>query len=96
MDLLFKRYASPFSLLDIMLQSDRFDDFVVNLINEENEQKLWELYLHHGWLNKSFEDFKHDVLVPKSDHVSKKVTEKEIEATINHSKEILNSFNPYE
>ena len=79
----------------MMLQSDRLDEFVTTLINEENEQKLWELYLHHGWLNKSFEDFKNDVLVPSSNK-SNKTNEKEIEATINHSKEILNGFNPYE
>lgn len=95
MDLLFKRYASPFPLLDIMIQSDKLDDFVITMINEENEQKLWELYLHHGWLNKSFEDFKKEVLVPVT-NVSNKTTEQEIEATINHSKEILNSFKPYE
>ena len=95
MDLLFKRYASPFSLLDIMIQSDKLDEFVITIINEENEQKLWELYLHHGWLNKSVEDFKKEVLVPVP-NVSNKTTEKEIEATINHSKEILNSFKPYE
>lgn len=95
MDLLFKKYASPFILLDMMLQLDRLDEFVTTLINEENEQKLWELYLHHGWLNKSFEDFKKEVLVPAA-NTSNKANEKEIEATINHSKEILNSFNPYE
>ena len=95
MDLLFKRYASPFSLLDIMIQSDKLDEFVITIINDENEQKLWELYLHHGWLNKSFEEFKKDVLVPVTNS-SNKTTEKEIEATINHSKEILNSFKPYE
>lgn len=94
MDLLFKKYASPFILLDMMLQSDRLDEFVTTLINEENEQKLWELYLHHGWLNKSFDDFKKEVLVPSSNE-SNKSNEKEIEATINHSKEILNGFNPY-
>lgn len=95
MDLLFKRYASPFSLLDIMIQSNKLDEFVITIIDEENEQKLWELYLHHGWLNKSFEDFKKEVLIPKT-NASSKTTGKEIEATINHSKEILNSFKPYE
>lgn len=94
MDLLFKKYASPFILLDIMLQSNRFDEFVTTFISEENEQKLWELYLHHGWLNKSFDEFKHDVLIPATNESTNKVTEKDIEATIKHSKEILNNFKP--
>ena len=94
MNLLFKKYASPFILLDIMLQSNRFDEFVTTFINEENEQKLWELYLHHGWLNKSFDEFKHDVLIPVTNESTNKVTEKDIEATIKHSKEILNGFKP--
>ena len=95
MDLLFKRYASPFTLLDLMLQTDKLDEFVITIINEENEQKLWELYLHHQWLDKSFDDFKKEVLGSVTNETNK-VSEKEIEATINHSKEILNGFNPYE
>lgn len=95
MDLLFKKYASPFTLLDLMLTSDKLDEFVDTLIDEENEQKLWELYLHHGWLNKSFEDFKKEVIGQVTNE-SNNVSSKDVEATINHSKEILNGFNPYE
>lgn len=95
MDLLFKKYASPFTLLDLMLTSDKLDEFVITLIDEENEQKLWELYLHHGWLNKSFDDFKKEVIGQVTDEVNN-VSSKDIEATINHSKDILNGFNPYE
>ena len=46
--------------------------------------------------NKSFDEFKKQLKEQTIQEPNNKITEKEIEATINHSKEILNSFNPYE
>lgn len=95
MDLLFKRYASPFTLLDLMIQFERFSEFVDEVVDAEGEQKLWELYLHHKFLDKSFVDFKKSIM--KIEPTNKiKMTEKDIEATIKKSNEMLNSFNPYE
>lgn len=60
MDLLFKRYASPFSLLDEMIASCRLYDFICNLINtinQENKEKVqWEFYLHKVH-DKSYAEF---------------------------------------
>lgn len=94
MDLLFKRYASPILLLDNMIQVSRFNEFVTefieNYVKEENDTKLWELYLHHAFLEQSFNDFK--ASVTKED--VPKLTEKELETTIINSKNILNDFIP--
>lgn len=94
MDLLFKRYASPILLLQNMIQANRFDEFVDEFINtyaeEENESKLWELYLHHAFLEQSFNDFKK--LVTKEE--PKELDESQLEATILNSKKILNDFIP--
>ena len=95
MDLLFKRYASPFVLLELMIQSNRFSEFVDDVVEVEGEQKLWELYLHHKILDKSFVDFKKSVVKTRPTN-NKEMTGKEIEATIKKSNEMLNSFNPYE
>lgn len=95
MDLLFRRYASPFPLLDLMIQSNRFSEFVEEAIDAEGEQKLWELYLHHRIIDKSFEDFKKSMMRTEPIE-NKKMTEEDIEATIKNSNKILNSFNPYE
>lgn len=91
MDLLFKRYASPFILLDTMIESNSISDFIDTLIDQDNEEKLWQLYLSSLYFNKaqSFEEFKK----PKQ---TEKMTNKEVEATLKDSMEILNSFNPCE
>ena len=101
MDLLFKKYASPFSLLDLMLQSNRFNEFVDEVIDAYNDELLWQMYLSllanpFYENNKSFDEFKKQLKEQTIQEPNNKITEKEIEATINHSKEILNGFNPYE
>ena len=98
MDLLHKRYASPFSLLDLMIQSYRFCDFIDEMIETNEEEKLWQMYLSMlsnpmYEVKQSFNEFKKSVLNPKPKE--EKMTEKEIEATVIHSKDIFNSFDPY-
>lgn len=60
MDLLFKRYASPFSLLDEYIASCRMCEFIDKLLeirNQENEDNtLWEFYLHKVF-DKSYSQF---------------------------------------
>lgn len=99
MDLLFKRYASPFSLLDLMIQSNRFSEFIDEIMEAHNDDKLWQMYL--GVLSNpmfkndiSFIDFKKSMLDPKSSN-EQKPTDKDIEATIKKSKEILKDFKPH-
>ena len=94
MDLLFKRYASPFIFLDGMILTIRFNEFVENFvttINEENEeQATWEFYLnkvHEG----SYAEFMEEM---KTDKANQAMTANSIESTIQESLNILNSFNP--
>lgn len=95
MDLLFKRYASPFILLESYIANNSFLEFVVELINtvseEENEKKLWDLYLFSFSFNdKSFNDFKKPFEKPKVVEQN----EQELKATIKESFKILSEFNP--
>lgn len=57
MDLLFKKYASPFDLLKLYINNGRFGEFVTEFlqleakqkqerIDKEVEDKLWSLYVH--------------------------------------------------
>lgn len=91
MDLLFKRYASPFLLLDQMILTDRFSEFVSELLkirNEEtDEQTLWEFFLHRVF-DKSYADFLKEVRQPKARPVSRE----EIETTVRRSYEMLKEF----
>ena len=96
MDLLFKRYASPFLFMDGMIQTNRLAEFVTNIVamtNQENEEKaMWDYYLHRAIMYEgSFNDFVADTKV-RNDHAS--MSERTIETTLQQTCDILNNFNP--
>ena len=90
MDLLFKRYASPFLLLDSMIQVNGFHEFVIELLTVTNEDMLYDVWLHKVY-DKSFDDFKNSMLASVK---SKKVSNEELVTTIQDSKSILDGFIP--
>ncbi len=101
MDLLFKRYASPFSFIDGMIESDRFSEFVDDFIriinreikdqNEEKEMRFhWELYLHRVFEG-TFADYMKEIEINKK---HQNISEEFIETTLQHTSDILNNFNP--
>ena len=91
MDLLFKRYASPFLLIDNLIligSSSSFVDDFINFINKEKEEQInWEFFLHKVF-NKSWKKF--------CEEVSQPIDDKEIDlgATVKKSKDMLNNFTP--
>ena len=90
MDLLFKRYASPFPFVDGMIQTGRFSEFVTKFMQAKHESDRWELYLHKVW-DKSYEDFEAESKVVQKNLA---LSGSEVETTIKHSMNILDSFNP--
>lgn len=91
MDLLFKRYASPFVLLDNLILINSLSSFIddfFNFINTEKEEQVqWEFFLHKVF-DKSWKEF--------CDEVSQPIVNKEIDlgATVKKSKDMLNNFTP--
>jgi hypothetical protein len=90
MDLLFQRYASPFIFIDGMLETGRFCEFVSEFVNAKLETDEWEIYLHKVW-DKSFSDFKEAI---KNNSENRLMTERQIEATVQNSANILSNFSP--
>lgn len=95
MDLLHKRYASPFSLLDNLIRTEQFSEWVEQFLKktaeEENDKKEWEFFLHKVW-NKSFADWKAEMTAQVSqDDVMDEAKKEEI---VSRSNEILNNFVP--
>ena len=94
MDLLFKRYASPFSFVNGMIQTGRFDEFVTSFMQtvrkEKDEETSWQYFLHKVFEG-SYNDFKEGM---KNDSENQNMSARTIETTINHSMNILNNFNP--
>lgn len=87
MDQLFKRYADPFSFIDCMLETNRFLEFVLEILNIENEETVWEFFLHKVY-DKSFDEFKQSL------EGTKPVQKEQIETTVKDSKSILTGFIP--
>ena len=89
MDQLFKRYADPFLLINNLIQTSSFSNFIddmFNFIYEEMEEKTqWEFFLHKIF-NETWGDF-HDRI--KSEENSKTV---DVGATLKNSREMLINF----
>lgn len=95
MDLLFKRYASPFLLLDSAISSCGLLDFVSDFVKfktEDDEQKmLWEFYLHKVH-DKPYKVFLEDM---ESQKVAAKTAQNfNPEATITDARNTLEHFIP--
>jgi hypothetical protein len=93
MDLLFKRYANPFQLLDEMIASGRMLEFIERIAkiqSDENEHNtLWEFFLHKVY-NKTYAEFL------RENKIQHEPPEQAIdfEATINDSFSMLQGFCP--
>ena len=71
-----------------MLETGRFLDFVNKFIDIQNEEKIYELWLHKVY-DKSYADFKAQIM-----ESSKPAKPVDLETTIRESESILNSFIP--
>lgn len=87
MDLLFKRYASPFLLIEQMIAINSFSDFVTKLMDLNDEDILWEFFLHKYMGEQSYSEWKESL-------ESKEVSAEEAEEIISDSFDILNNFEP--
>lgn len=92
MDLLFERYANPFLLLDNLIATGRFFEFVMEFIDIHNEEKIYDVWIHKIF-DKSFEAFKNEI---EENNEIANVDNQNVETTIKESMDMLNNFNPYE
>jgi hypothetical protein len=90
MDLLFKRYASPFLLLNGYIQTGRFCEFIFEFAGAVQESDEWEVYLHKVW-DKSYSEFKESIETAQK---NQNMSELDFETTLQNSMNILNNFNP--
>ena len=95
MDLLYQRYADPFSFVDGMIQTGRLaefvDEFITTTLKEKEKKNNWEYFLHKVWDGISFNDFERNM---KIDAENQRMSKEQIETTVKESMDILNNFNP--
>ena len=90
MDLLFKRYADPFSLLNGYIQTARFTEFIEVLCEQKQEDDRWEFYLHRVW-HQTYTDYCESLDNFQGEQA---MSEDDLEATVKKSMNILGNFNP--
>ena len=90
MDLLFRRYASPFSLLTEYIQTCRFYEFIQTLCRLKRDDDRYEYYIHRVW-DKSYGEFC-DIL--DTTEKQQGMSDHDMETTIMESMKILNNFKP--
>nr|DAL80459.1 MAG TPA: hypothetical protein [Caudoviricetes sp.] len=88
MDLLFKRYASPFLLFDELIVNNQSFDFIQDLLNEVQEESYYRLWLYKGF-DKDYEEFK-EIIRPK-EH---KNTNIDVKGAIQCSIDVMNELKP--
>lgn len=92
--MLFKRYASPFDLLNISISTNDFSNFIfdfVKAVNKEREEQAdWEFFLHKVY-DSSFAEFKEEL---ENNKKNRNMSKEKMRATVEESMNILNSFNP--
>ena len=95
MDLLYQRYASPFSFIDGYMQTGRFDEFVVEFVNAINKEKehqtRWDFYLHKVSPEVSFDAFIEEA---ENNKQNLNMSDEEKAETVKMAMNILNNFNP--
>lgn len=93
MDLIFKRYSSPFYYLDTLLEMGSFGRGIANIWETTQDEKSWDYYLSNNPMNnKSFEDWKKET---QTKHLAQKPLSKEqVVATVEKSQNILKNFKP--
>lgn len=91
MDLLFKRYASPFLLVDQMILTGNFTEFVAKVVELDADEELWQFFLHKVDEEKSFNDWKASVVGQQAET---QMSDDEIKATVQSSFSILNGYEP--
>lgn len=107
MDLLYSRYSNPFEFMRLYINQGRFGEFVTEILEmdqkrkqeeaeKDNEQKMWEMYLH-SMADKSFNDWKKDVLSNSNSNqkpVSLSMNDDQVEDAKQKARGILKNFSP--
>lgn len=100
MDLIFKRYSSPYLFLDNLIENNELSEGIDVILKQVIEEKDYELYLSMNPLNdKNFHDWKQEMYsstnkVVSNNQISKKNVNNYVKTEYEKSQNILNSFKP--
>jgi hypothetical protein len=95
MDLLFRTYADPFTLLDQMIPAGQFVNFLKTFTQKNEEKYRWEFYLHKlsAWDERTWEEFNHDLDFGTAKGLERP-SDQVLTDTVKESYNIMKNFNP--
>lgn len=98
--MLSERYANPFQVLDEMIANGMLPEFIDNLLEQINEDKLWQLYLAIALVEeRSFSAWKADILKNSGseNNTEKQDGSRELtpEEAVVQAEGILSGFHPF-
>ena len=88
-----KRYSSPFLFLDNLIIQGKLSKGIDTIYKQVDEEKLWALYLSIPMKEKSYVDWKNEVLSKNEEPIEFEVAD-DIEEVKNNARNILKNFKP--
>lgn len=97
MDLIFKRYSSPFFIINEMIANNQLVEFINKLYDITNDEKIYEFWLHRVY-GQSFEEYKGSLNVQKNSSDARDYSKEKVDVNkvVSQSMDILNDLKPNE
>ena len=88
---MFKEYGNPTFLIDGVISSCQFCEWLDAQFENKEEETMWEYYVHKlgAWDNRSFDEFRSGI---RKSIDMKPPTKEQASATINNSYNIIKQF----
>ncbi len=91
--MIFKRYSSPFLFLDNLIIQGRFSDGIDTIYKQIDEEMMWQLYLSIPMKEKSYYDWKNEVLSKEEVQPNFEVA-KDLKNVKEQAKNMLKNYKP--
>jgi hypothetical protein len=94
LDSLFKDYGNPTILIDGVISSCQFCEWLDAQYENKEEETMWEYYIHKlgSWDERSFDEFRRSVLSSKHAKDNVPQTKEQASATIKESYNLIKQF----
>lgn len=93
MDMLYHNYNNPHELMQMYIDNCMFSDFVTQVLQKNDDRKMWELYLH-SQSDLSFIDWKNKVTKQSTDTSKMIMSNQEVNKQLDVAHNILQRFKP--
>lgn len=91
--MIFKRYSSPFLFLENLIEQGRLCEGIDTIYKQIDEEKMWQLYLSIPMKERSYVDWKNEIISNNQEKDTFEVAE-DITNIKDKARNILKNFKP--